>query len=300
MRKDILLPVLAVGGGAGCLALRQWQLRSAYDVETQLFAHGAPATYALLALTVVLAVLLVVLVQKGESPSDFLAAFRCPAPLYMAGMAAAAFLFFGAGVLGLLYGLDELTLWRVDPKGHLLTYPAALLLCALLCFPAGLACLQVGKGAYRGRPAQSSSLTALFPACAGLVWLFATHLAHSTDPILMGYGFSLAAAALLMLAHYEVAASFHGRPHPRRALFFALMGSVLGLTSLLDGLPPFFTVLTAAFLLSALSGSCALARNLFGPPWPRRLLSERMPLGAEEEDEDDEEEVSHQDDTEEL
>ena len=33
---------------------------------------------------------------------------------------------------------------------------------------------------------------------------------------------------------------------------------------------------------------------------PRRLLSERMPLGAEEEDEDDEEEVSHQDDTEEL
>lgn len=163
--------------------------------------------------------------------------------------------FFGAGVLGLLYGLDELTLWRVDPKGHLLTYPAALLLCALLCFPSGLGCLQVGKGAYRGHPASSCSLMVLFPACAGLVWLFATHLNHSTDPILMGYGFSLAAAALLMLAHYEAAAFFHGRPHPRRALFFALAGTVLGLTSLLDGLPPFFAVLTAAFLLSALSGA---------------------------------------------
>ena len=298
MRKDILLPGLAVGGGAACLALRQWQLSSAYDAETQLFSHGAPATYALLLLAAALIAALAVLIGKGGHPSDFLAAFRCPAPLYMAGMAAAAFLFFGAGVLGLLYGLDELTLWRVDPKGHLLTYPAALLLCALLCFPSGLGCLQVGKGAYRGHPASSCSLMVLFPACAGLVWLFATHLNHSTDPILMGYGFSLAAAALLMLAHYEAAAFFHGRPHPRRALFFALAGTMLGLTSLLDGLPPFFAVLTAAFLLSALSGACALARNLFGPPWPRRLLTGRMPLGAEEED--NEEDIPDQDCTEEL
>ena len=298
MRKDILLPGLAAAGGAACLALRQWQLASAYDAEKQLFAHGAPATYALLLLTAALAAALVLLVQGGGGTPDFLSAFRCPAPLYMAGMAAAAFLFLGAGVLGLLYGLDELALWRADPKGHLLTYPAAVLLCALLCFPSGLACLQVGQGAYRGRPARSCSLTVLFPACAGLVWLFATHLEHSTDPILLGYGFSLAAAALLMLAHYEMAAFFHGRSHPRRALFFALTGTVLGLASLLDGRPLFFRVLTAAFLLSALSGAGALARSRFGPPWPRRLLSGRMPPGAEEED--NETDIPDQDCTEEL
>lgn len=298
MRKDILLPGLAVGGGAACLALRQWQLASAYNAQVQLFDHGAPATYALLLLTAVLAILLAALVQGGKDASNVLSTFRCPAPLYMAGMAAAGFLFLGAGVLGLLYGLDELTLWRLDPKGHLLTYPAALLLCALLCFPAGLSCLLLGKGAYRGRFARSCSLVALFPACAGLLWLFATHLAHSTDPILMGYGFSLAAAALLMLSQYETAAFFHGRSHPRRTLFFSLLGTVLGLTSLLDGLPPFFAVLTAAFVLSALSGSFALARNRFGPPWPSRLLTGRMPLGAEEED--NEAEFPHQDDTEEL
>lgn len=298
MRKDILLPGLSVAGGAACLALRQWQLASAYDAEKQLFAHGAPATYALLLLTAVLAAALLVLVQGGRGAPDFLSAFRCPAPLYMAGMAAAAFLFLGAGVLGLLYGLDELALWRLDPKGHLLTYPAAVLLCALLCFPSGLACLLLGKGAYRGRPARACSLIALFPACAGLVWLFATHLEHSTDPILLGYGFPLTAAALLMLAHYETAAFFHGRPHPRRTLFFSLMGTVLGLTSLLDGLPPFFQALTAAFLLSALSGACALARNCFGPPWPSRLLSGRMPLGAEEDE--SEENFPDQDCTEEF
>ena len=298
MRKDILLPGLAAAGGAVCLALRQWQLASAYQADTGLFSHGAPATPALLTMLLGFLLLLAVLGWPGRQPTDFLSAYRCPSPLYMAGMAASAFLFFGAGVLGLLYGLEELTLWRIDPEGHLLTYPGALLLCALLCFPAGIACLLLGKEAYRGTLSPACPLLVLAPPAAGLVWLFATHLGHSTDPVLMGYGFSLAAAALLMLAHYETAALFHGRPHPRRALFFALSGTMLGLTSLLDGLPPFFTVLTAAFLLSALSGACALARTLFGPPWPRRLLARRMPLGAE--DKENEEDIPDQDNTEEL
>ena len=208
--------------------------------------------------------------------------------------------------LGLLLGMFRSFAGLLLGNGRILCFvwdllsfvAAAVLLCALLCFPSGLACLQVGQGAYRGRPARSCSLTVLFPACAGLVWLFATHLEHSTDPILLGYGFSLAAAALLMLAHYEMAAFFHGRSHPRRALFFALTGTVLGLASLLDGQPLFFRVLTAAFLLSALSGAGALARSRFGPPWPRRLLSGRMPPGAEEED--NETDIPDQDCTEEL
>lgn len=298
MRKDILLPGLAAGGGAVCLALRQWQLQSAYHADTGLFSHGAPATLALAAVLAALVALTALLLRTGKGPSDFLSAYRCPAPLYMAGMAAGAFLFFGAGVLGMLYGLEELALWRANPGSRLLTYPCALLLCALLCFPSGLACLQLGRGAYRGDPAGFCSLLALFPACASLVWLFATHLEHSTDPVLMGYGFSLAAAALLTLAHYETAAFFHGRPHPRRALFFALSGTVMGITSLLDGLPPFFLALTAASLLAALSGACALARNLFGPPWPQRLFSGRMPSGAERQEDRDTD--AEQDCTEEL
>lgn len=298
MRKDILLPGLAAAGGAVGLGLRRWQLASAYDAHTRLFAHGAPATWALLALLAVLLLLLAALIRGGGRPADFLSASRCPASPYMAGMAAGAFLYFGAGVLGLLEGMSTLGLWRMDPGSYQLTYPGALLLCALLCFPSGLACLQLGRAAYRGAAAPACSLLALFPASAGLVWLFAIHLEHSTDPVLMGYGFLLAAAALLMLAHYETAAFFHGRPHPRRALFFALMGSALGILSLGDGLSPFFLALTAASLLSALSGACALARNLFGPPWPRRLLSGRMPSGAERHEDRDTD--AEQDCTEEL
>lgn len=283
MRKDIILPGLAVAGGAVGFVLRRWQLASAYDAATQLFVHGAPATFALLGATAVLALLFLALCRGGRRPEDFLAAFRCPASSYMAATAASGFLLLGAGLLGLLEGMSQLSLWRVDPVNHLLTYPAALLLCALLAFPAGLAQLQLGRGAYRGQPAPICSLLAVFPAATGLIHLFVTHLSHGTDPVLMGYGFSLAAAALLMLAHYYVAAFFHGRPHPRRFLFCALMGSALGLTSLADVPIPFYACLSAAFILSALTFSWALLRNTAGPPWPKRLLEGRMPSGAGDE-----------------
>ena len=115
------------------------------------------------------------------------------------------------------------------------------------------------------------------------MWLFATHLDHGTDPVLLRYGFSLAAAALLMAAHYDVAAFFHGRPHPVRALFCALMGCALGLISLADGLSPYAAALTAAFTLSALANGWALLRNVFGPSWPAPGSDERMPLGAQDE-----------------
>ena len=54
MRKNIILPALAVAGGAAGFLLRRWQLASAYQPDTGLFVHGAPATGALLGLTALL------------------------------------------------------------------------------------------------------------------------------------------------------------------------------------------------------------------------------------------------------
>lgn len=285
MRKDILLPGLALAGGVLGFGLRRWQLASAYDPDTQLFLHGAPATWALMALVLAAALALLVLGRGGKLPKDFLPACQCPSAGHMAVTAAAAFLFLGAGVFGLLEGMDQLALWRSAPGTYLLTYPAALLLCACLSFPAGAAVLLLGRASYRGDAAGSCSLLSIFPAAAGLVWLFASHLNHGTDPVLMGYGFSLAAAALLMLAHYDLSALFFERPHPRRAVFCALMGVLLALVSLADVPSRFNALLTAAFALSALAWSRALLRNSFGPPWPKRLLEERMPFGTRTDEE---------------
>ena len=276
------MPGLAAAGGLAGFALRRWQLADAYDPVTQLFLRGRPATWALLLLASTLALTFLLLCQGGRTPEDFLPAFACPSELHKALMAAAAFLFVGAGVLGVLSGLEELAVWRADPETNLVTYPAALLVCGGLCIPAGLAVLQLGLVQSRGELTGLASAAAPIPALTGLVWLFATHLGHGTDPVLMRYGWGLAAAALLTLAHYYDAGFLFGRCRPRRALFCALMGTFLGIISLADSPGRSTALLTAAFALSALAQSRALLRGVFGPPWPKRLLGERMPPAEEE------------------
>ena len=58
MRKEYLLPGLAVVGGAAGLALRRWQLTTALEPDTGLPIAGRPATYAFWGLTILMAALL--------------------------------------------------------------------------------------------------------------------------------------------------------------------------------------------------------------------------------------------------
>lgn len=288
MRKDIILPGLTLGAGGLGLGLRFWQLRSGYDPETQLFLTGHPAALLLPLLALALAVAAVLLLWGVRGKELGPAPIRCPSPLYMSLMAAAAILMLVGGLLGLLYAMEELNIWRWEPMLYSLPYLVALFLCPLLALAAGAGTMMVGKGAYRGNAAPVCSLLVVFPPMAALAWTFTTHLAHSTDPVLMGYGYSLAAAVFLTLSHYYAAAFFHDRPHPFRWACCAVMGTFFGLTSLLDSMPRFQMVLTAAFSLSALAQLWALLRSGFGPAWPPELLEARMPLGAEDEEAEDE------------
>lgn len=291
MRKDIVLPALALAGGAGGFLLRRWQLASAYVPETGLFLHGAPATLALAGLLGAAALVFLLLVWHKEGPEDFLPAFHSPETGQVTALTAAGLLLMVAGALGLWSGLDALTLWKLNPDQYQLSSLAAQTLAALLCLPAGNGIVLMGRMAYRGELDDWACRLASLPALAGLVWLFASHLKNGTEPVLMKYGFQLAAALLLTLAHYYIAAFLFGRPHRRRTVFLALLGAVLGITSLADGAALFYTgpntafalfhiAATAAFSLSALAFARALLRNTFGPAWPE---AERMPP-AEEED----------------
>lgn len=282
MRKDIILPGLALVGGAAGFLLRKWQLSSAFHEETGLFTHGSPATYGLLGV-IALALILFLLLLAGKTniPRDFLPAFGSPEAGQMTVWAAAGLLFLAAGLLNLMEGGQLLQLWQatspLDRDPTQLTLAGARVLGALLCFPAGAGVLLMGRSAYRWEVPESLGYLASMPAFAGLLWLFSTHLEHGTEPVLMRYGFTLSAAAFLMLAHYYFAGFLFERPRPRRALFFALSGIVLGLTSLADGLSLGLSVLTLAFLLSALGFARALLVSAYGSGWP-----DRMPSGAED------------------
>ena len=275
MRRDIVLPVLAVAGGVAGFFLRRWQLASAYDPETELFVHSAPATGALLGLTALLALaFLLAVLKKKEGLDDFLPAFGSPGTGQMTIFAAAGLLMMAAGMAGLFSGLRAIQLWQLAPEEYQLSTLATRLLAAALCLPAGNAVLLMGRMAYRGELDKLSCCLSPFPALAALVWLFSTHLEHGTEPVLMKYALGLFAALLLTLAHYCVAGFLYGKPRPRGTLFFALTGVALGITALADGPDLFAAVATAAFSLSALG----FARALLAGPWP-----ERMPPPEEEE-----------------
>ena len=276
MRKNMILPALAVAGGAAGFLLRRWQLASAYQPDTGLFVHGAPATGALLGLTALLMVVFLVLVcKRREGLDDFLPAFGSPSVGQMTVLAAAGLLLFAAGGFGLREGFRTFRLWQAAPEMYQLSAPVSQMLTGALCLAAGFGVLYMGQMAYRGRILDGACLLAPFPALAALVWLFAAHLKHGTEPVLMKYGFSLFAALLFTMAHYYIAGVLYGKPRPRRVLFCALLGAAVGITSLADGLDLFTAAATAAFTLSALG----FAHGLLGGPWP-----DRMPPSEEETD----------------
>ena len=244
---------MALCGGAAGFCLRKWQWLSAYDRKTELFMDGAIATYALLGLLAVLAVSFLLAVGRTNREKITLPP-ACPDPIYMCLMVAGAFLFMVAGVFGLLEGMELMEEYRAG-VAMMASYPGALLLCGGLCLVSGVCTLVVGKAAYRPGTTPGAGLCAAIPPFAMLAWLFATHQEHATDPVLMRYGIYLAAAALLMLAHYDVAAFYQNHRHSRRFLFCALMGTVLALTAMADGLTVFQMAMAAACALSGL-GQC--------------------------------------------
>lgn len=239
---------------AGCVGfvLRKMQWM-AYDSQTELFT-GNPMF--LLPLFVLLAVLALAAVRGGKklAAQSVTRSFYCPQTLYMMLMVASAFLFLGAGMLGMLTGVQKLTLWRYDPTTVLLTEPVSVLLCALLCFPAGVAVLLMGKEGYRGAQEPKSPVLSVLPPFAGTIWLFATHMEHATDPVLLRYGILMAAVVALTFASYDVAGAFQGKQHPVRFPVFCVMGVVLGITALADrGLSWFHMCLLIAFSVMVLA-----------------------------------------------
>lgn len=266
MRKDVFLPGAALVGGLLGFGLRRWQLTSAYVPDTQLFVHNAPATAALLAvLAAVLVVLLVLNRSTGKPVDDFLPAFRCPSPALSGALVCGGVLLLLAGGLGLLRGVEALSMWRGYPGSVQLSIPLVMLACGAMCLPAGLGLLLLSRDLRQNRLSRTTGLLLPFPGFVGVFWVLVIHLSHGVDPLLMGYAFLLLAAVFLSLAWYYTAGFFFDRCRPRRLSFCALAGTVFGLTALADfpALPDILLIL--GLTLPSLALTAVLLRSLHGP-----------------------------------
>ncbi len=263
MRKDVLLPALALAGGAAGFFLRLWQWSSAYDASTQLFDAGAPASLALVAWVILVGVLALVLGRGGAVPQPPEQAFLCPSTGYMTVMTAGGLCFLLAAAAGVPELLYRYQAWQIDPQHNLL--PIAFGLSVACCLLGSIGALACGRNNYRRVTGLQVRAPATLPAYAALPWLMALYQEDSRDPALLRVFVPLLSAVFLLLALYQAAAFFYRRSHPVRFTFFAVMGITLGLTSLADRPSVFGVVSTLSFLLCALGALMALSRNRFAP-----------------------------------
>lgn len=273
MRKDIVLPALAlVGGGAGFL-VRLWQRASALDPATNLFLPGAPATWALLALSAAMAILAVALCLGGRPipETEAAQAFQCPSAFYMTLMAVSGLGFLAAAAAGVPQLMEDLRAWQTDPSRHLL--PAALGLSILGCLAGAVGSLVLGKANYRGQSGEQVRLASTLPAYAALPWLIRLYQHYSSDPVLLNSFVPLLAAVFLLLTLYSQAAFFYRRPRCRSLTVFGVLGVYFGLTALADRLSLFDSLLAACFVVCSFGALTALSARRFSPA----PLGPRMP-----------------------
>lgn len=216
IKKSILLPLVAIGGGAIGLLLRFWLLRSAVDSEG-LLIHGHPSVWLLNLFCAAVIVALFFLTGKPGGPGKYYANFPDFAPGGICAFAAAAGLFFS--ILGELIGRPDLLTGLCDMIGLLAVFSLAF---------TGYCRLNHRRPGF------------LFHAliCIFLILrLICRYRSWSSDPQLQDYACELLATICLMLGAYHRAA-FDLNMGSRRALqFWGLAGTFFAIVSLAGSEP---------------------------------------------------------------
>ena len=255
MRKEILLPVVAVIGGGVGFGLRRWELATAFEADTGLPIAGATATTALIVLSVVMAVALLAL-SRGRYP-DFGGcdvAFRAKGnTLYAMAGVLSAFLLLGAGVLA---GLEF-----VRAEEPMYTY----LIVGAMAIASGFCVLATVRNHFREAGKGRYSAALLVPAFTYCVWLIAAYQVRAGDPVQLDYVYELFAIIAALLAFYFIAGFSFEKGKPAVTVFFSLLAVYFSLTTLADQ-HSWSTVLLYCFtILYLLTNSAILLYNAARP-----------------------------------
>lgn len=252
MRKELILPVTAVGSGVVGFFLRRWELSTAFEGDTGLPTPGLPVTWALALLSAAVIVALALLCAANRRPfsGGYDKAFASRGnTLYMGAMTASAFLMTIGGFL-LLPDLPELylaagTMQRGIPLFNLL--PRILL--AALSVLSGVSIFQLGKNGYRAEGRGKFSLWLLLPAYNACAWLIVAYQARSGDPVLLDYVYQLFAIITTVLGVYYICSFSFEKGRVFRTAFFSLAALYFIPVALANHHEPAFYCLFLAYFL---------------------------------------------------
>lgn len=259
MRKEILLPAVAAAGGVVGFAFRRWELATAFEADTGLPIDGAPATMALIVLSVVMAVVLALLC-RGKYPAftGYDQAFQAKGNTAYAT----------AGILGafLLLAAAALLVYEFLQAGPDRVYTN--LLVAALALAAGFCVMGTVQNNFKGLGRGKLNFTLLLPAYACCVWLIAAYQVRAGDPVQLDYVFELFAIIASLLGLYFHAAFAFTKGRPFWAVFFALLGIYFSTTTLADGHELGFTLLYAFAIVYLAVSAITLLYNAGRPELP--------------------------------
>lgn len=279
MRKELVLPVTAIVGGAIGFFLRRLELATAFEPDTGLPIEGMPVTWALIALSAAVAVVLLLLclgVGKGfEGGYDQAFRARDAAP-YMMGMTAGAFLTAAAGVLLLLKLPRLYAEASLETSGFPMFSLVPMVLLSVLCLASAWSMLMLGKNNYRGEEKGRYSAWLLIPAYTCCMWLIVSYQEHSGDPIILDYVYQLFSVIAAVLGCYFLSGFGFGRSRPAAAAFFSAEAMYFALVTLADAHEPAFLLLYAGCFFYFAASSVALLYNLGRPLGPRMPGGRRL------------------------
>lgn len=269
MRKHIIVPAAALTCGVIGFFLRRWELASAFEADTGLPISGAPASLALIGLSLVVAVALWALCagKHSQFPGGYDQAFQAPgSTAYVGAMVLAAFLLLGTGALLFLalptaYKEEaaRIVLMRSGGSPLLAVLPKALL--ALLCLLACPCVISTGQNNYRGEGQGKYALPLLLPAYVCCVWLITAYQRRAADPIRLDYIYELFAIIACLLALYFTAGFSFERAKVTRTVWASGLGIYFSVVTLADGHDLPYLLLYLAFILCLTANLAVLLLN---------------------------------------
>lgn len=267
MRKAVILPVVSVAGGILGLAARQFQLNTAFEVGTGLPIAGQPATYAMWAVVVVTALVVIGLSLGKHRTFEkcYTSAFRTTSMIQLAGVMAGAVLLLAAG----FFNVEAFASSKVDPFTGIRSVSIVRPILGVACLAAAAGVWFTVQTMKRGR--QVKSVWVLLPGLVGCLWVMANYQGWAQDPVIARNVFPLLAVMLSMVACYFLAGFAFGKGQVQGALIASLLGASVCIMILGDGLPMCDVALLMAMIFYLLSMASTLVTNDAKPQPPEGL-----------------------------
>ena len=290
MRKEIVLPSLAVGGGIVGLFLRRWELATAFEADTGLVTPNMPSTWALILWSAVLAVVFILLCRGKHRPfaGGYDAAFAAKGnTVYVTAMVLSAFLLLASAVLNYMgipaaYQEAVAAARAGNAQGTPLfnVLPRAIL--GLLSAISFFCVLSTGRNNYRGEGKGKFSFPLLAPAYMGCIWLIAAYQVRAGDPVRQDYIYELFAIIASLLGLYFTAGFSFERAKVFRSALFSLLGVYFSLVTLADGHELYVVLLYGFCILNLTANVTALLANDARPESKARRSRPEEELSTED------------------